>query len=123
ANSIRRSRSRLQRSETRATGAGQRRPRPPFAEPHQVDRRRRQEVLEVGLRLTDIAALSQPAPPDRLLMCALDAGPRCVAPPELLGRLLATARLECLVLFTGQQPDDPRLLLRPRALRPQGTRR
>ena len=32
-------------------------------------------------------------------------------------------RLQRLVLLTRQQPDDPRLLLRPRALRPRRTRR
>jgi hypothetical protein len=47
ANSIPFSRGRLQRGEAGATGLGQRRPRPPFAEPHHVDRRRRQDVLKL----------------------------------------------------------------------------
>jgi hypothetical protein len=62
ANSIPYSRGRLQRSKSGAAGPGQRRPRPPLAEPLHVDRRRRQEVLKVGLCLTNIATLSQPAP-------------------------------------------------------------
>src|SRR3954451_3239956 len=89
ANSIPFSRGRLQRGESRAAGPRQRRPRPPLTEPHHVDRRRRQEVLKVGLRLTDIATLPQPAPADRLLMGTLDAGTRRVPRPELLSRLLA----------------------------------
>ena len=56
-------------------------------------------------------------------MCALDAGPRRVPQPEPLGPLLTAGRLQRLVLLAGQKPDDPRLLLRPRALRPQRTRR
>ena len=111
ANSIPCSRGRLQRSESGTAGPGQRRPRPPLTEPYYVERRRRQEVLKVGLRLTDIATLSQPAPSDRLLMCTLDAGPRRVPRPEFLGCLLAAGRLQRLMLLTGQQPDDPRLLL------------
>jgi hypothetical protein len=47
ANSIPCSRGRLQRSESGAAGLGQRCPRPPFAEPHHVDRRCRQEVLKL----------------------------------------------------------------------------
>src|SRR3954447_9108450 len=121
ANSIPYSRGRLQRRESRAAGPRQRRPRPPLAEPHQVDRRRRQEVLQMRLRLTDIAAPPQTAPPDRLFMSPLDARSRRVSRSELLASLLAADRLHLLVLLTGQQPDDPRLLLRPRALRPGGT--
>src|SRR3954462_12470949 len=123
ANSIPHSRGRLQRGESRATGPGQRRPRPPLAEPHHVERRRRQQVLEMRLRLTDITTPPQPAPPVRLFMRPLDARPGRVPRPELLRLLLAAGRLQRLVLLTRQQPDDPRLLLRPRALRPRGTRR
>jgi transposase-like protein len=56
ANSIPCSRGRLQCGEARAAGPRQRRPRPPLTQPHQIDRRRRQEVLQMRLRLTDIAA-------------------------------------------------------------------
>src|SRR6185437_9130223 len=56
-------------------------------------------------------------------MSPLDARTRRVPRPELLGPLLAAGRLQRLVLLTRQQPDDPRLLLRSRALRPGGTRR
>src|SRR3954447_25528680 len=123
ANSIPYSRGRLQRGESRAAGPRQRRTRPPLAEPHQVDRRRRQQVLQMRLRLTDIPAPSQTAPPDRLFMSPLDPRSRRVPRPELLRPLLAAGRLQRLVLLTRQQPDDPRLLLRSRALRPRGTRR
>src|SRR3954451_24978114 len=123
ANSIPCSRGRLQRGEPGAAGPGQRRPRPPLAEPHHVDRRRRQEVLEMRLRLPDIATKPQPAPSDRLFMRALDPGTRRVPMAELLGRLLAPGRLQRLVVLTRLQPDDPWLLLRPRALRPGWTRR
>src|SRR3954451_2995936 len=84
ANSIPFSRGRLQRGEARAAGPRQRRPRPPLAEPHHVDRRRRQQVLEMRLRLTDITTPPQPAPPVRLFMRPLDARPRRVPRPELL---------------------------------------
>src|SRR5690349_9665788 len=56
-------------------------------------------------------------------MSPFDARPGRVPRPELLGFLLAASRLQRLVLLTRQQPDDPRLLLRPRALRPRRTRR
>src|SRR4051812_26724981 len=52
-------------------------------------------------------------------MSPLDARPGRVTRPELLGLLLAASRLQRLVLLTRQQPDDPRLLLRLRALRPR----
>src|SRR3954451_1553835 len=56
-------------------------------------------------------------------MRPLDARTRRVPRPELLGPLLAAGRLKRLVLLARQQRDDPRLLLRPRALRPRRTRR
>src|SRR6202035_544347 len=56
-------------------------------------------------------------------MSPLDPRTRCVPQPELLGPLLAAGRLQLLVLLTGQQADDPRLLRRLRTLRPGGTRR
>src|SRR4051812_26874104 len=56
-------------------------------------------------------------------MSPLDPRTRRVPRPELLRPLPAPGRLQRLVLLTGQQPDDPRLLLRPRTLRPRGTRR
>ena len=123
ANSISYSRGRLQRGESRAAGPGQRCTRPPLAEPHHVDRRRRQQVLKVRLRLTDIATLPQPATSDRLLMRPLDARPGRVPRPELLGLLRAAGPLQRLVMLTRLQPDDPRLLLRLRTLRPRRTRR
>src|SRR3954468_685125 len=46
-----------------------------------------------------------------------------VPPAEFLRLLLAAGRLQRLVLLARQQPDDPRLLLRPCALRPRWTRR
>ena len=55
ANSIPCLRGRLQRGESGATGPGYRPPRPPVIEPHHIDRRCRQEVLEMRLRLPDIA--------------------------------------------------------------------
>src|SRR6478752_5212800 len=42
---------------------------------------------------------------------------------ESLRLLLAAGCLQRRVLLTRQQPDDPRLLLRPRALLPKRTRR
>src|SRR3954470_24149644 len=123
ANSIPYSRGRLQRRESRAAGPPQRRTCPPITQPHQVDRRRRQEVLKVRLRLTDVPTPPQTASTDRLLMRALDARTRRVPRPELLRPLLAAGPLQRLVLLTRQQPDDPRLLLRLRALRPRRTRR
>src|SRR5947209_19224271 len=56
-------------------------------------------------------------------MSTLDPRTRRVPRPELLRTLLAAGRLQRLVLLTRQQPDDPRLLLRPRALCPRRTRR
>src|SRR3954452_6605117 len=56
-------------------------------------------------------------------MRPLDARPGRVPRPELLGLLLAASRLQRLVPLARQQPDDPRLLLRLRALRPRRTRR
>src|SRR5512135_904041 len=56
-------------------------------------------------------------------MCPLNPRPRRVPRPELFGRLLATGSLKCLVMLPRLQPDDPRLLRRPRALRPRRTRR
>src|SRR3954451_19001918 len=56
-------------------------------------------------------------------MSPLDPRSRRVPRPELLGTLLAAGRLQRLVLLARQQPDDPRLLLRLRALRPRRTRR
>src|SRR3954454_1535046 len=56
-------------------------------------------------------------------MSPLDPRSRRVPRPELLRLLLAAGRLQRLVLLTRQQPDDPRLLLRLRALRPRRTRR
>src|SRR5262249_19033276 len=50
-------------------------------------------------------------------------GTRCVLPAELLGLLSPPGRLQRLVLLTRPQPDDPRLLLRSRALRPERARR
>jgi hypothetical protein len=55
ANSILCSRGRLQRGESGATGLGYRPPRPPVIEAHHIDRRRRQEVLEMRLSLPDVA--------------------------------------------------------------------
>src|SRR5512135_2397452 len=56
-------------------------------------------------------------------MRPLNARPGRVPRSELLGRLLAAGPLQRLVLLTRLQPDDPRLLLRLRALRPRRTRR
>src|SRR4051794_25692694 len=56
-------------------------------------------------------------------MRSLDPRTRRVPRPELLRPLLAAGRLQRLVLLTGQQRDDPRLLLRLRAPRPRRTRR
>src|SRR5262245_41594818 len=56
-------------------------------------------------------------------MSALDTRSGRVSRAELLGLLLAAGRLQRLVLLTRQQPDDPRLLLRPRAPVPKRTRR
>src|SRR6516162_7097001 len=49
--------------------------------------------------------------------------PLSIPRPELLGRLRAAGPLQRLVMLTGLQPDDPRLLLRLRASRPRRTRR
>src|SRR3954464_7216583 len=84
ANSIPYSRGRLQRGESRAASPRQRRPCPPLTEPHQVDRRRRQEVLQMRLRFPEIAAPPQTAPADRLFMRPLDSRTRRVPRPELL---------------------------------------
>src|SRR5512135_2347231 len=123
ANSIPCSRGRLQRGESRATGPSYRPPRPPVIESHHIDRRRRQHMLQVRLGLTEIAALPQPAPADRLLMRPLNARPGRVPRPELFGRLRAAGPLQRLVMLTRLQPDDPRFLRRLRALRPRRTRR
>src|SRR5512135_1827236 len=56
-------------------------------------------------------------------MRALDARPGRVPRPELRGRLLAAGPLQRLVMLACLQPDDPRFLLRLRALRPGRTRR
>src|SRR3954470_12503708 len=56
-------------------------------------------------------------------MSPLDPRTRRVPRPELLRPLLAAGRLQRLVLLARQQPDDPRLLLRLRAMRPRRTRR
>src|SRR5512147_1484008 len=56
-------------------------------------------------------------------MCPLDARPGRVPRPELLGLLRAAGPLQRLVMLTRLQPDDPRLLLRLRTLRPRRTRR
>src|SRR4051794_25996356 len=56
-------------------------------------------------------------------MRALDPRPRRVPRPELLRPLLTAGRLQRLMLLTGQRRDDPRLLLRLRALRPRRARR
>src|SRR5512135_2967593 len=56
-------------------------------------------------------------------MRPLNPRPRRVPRPELFGRLLATGSLECLVMLTRLQSDDPRLPLRLRAPRPRRTRR
>src|SRR3954465_14985522 len=56
-------------------------------------------------------------------MSPLDPRSRRVPRPELLRTLLAAGRLQRLVLLARQQPDDPRLLLRLRAMRPRLTRR
>src|SRR5436305_5234213 len=56
-------------------------------------------------------------------MRPLNACTRRVPRPELFRLLLAAGRLQRLVLLAGQQPDDPWLLLRPRALRPRRARR
>src|SRR4051812_44732257 len=123
ANSIPCSRGRLQRGEPGATGPGYRPPRPPVIEAHHIERRRRQEVLEMRLRLSDGATPPQPAPPVCLFMRTLDTRPGRVPRPQLLGRLLAAGPLQCLVMLTRLQPDDSRLLLRLRTLRPRRTRR
>src|SRR5512135_1321854 len=56
-------------------------------------------------------------------MGALNARPGRVPRSELLGLLLAAGPLQRLVMLTRLQPDDPRLPLRLRALRPRRTRR
>src|SRR5262245_38383131 len=56
-------------------------------------------------------------------MRPLDPRPSRILLVELLGLLPPPGRLQRLVLLTGLQPDDPRLPLRLRALRPERTRR
>src|SRR5262245_66214464 len=56
-------------------------------------------------------------------MCPLDPGTRRILPAELLGLLPPPRRLLRLVLLARQQPDDPGLLLRSRALSPERARR
>src|SRR5512135_2439310 len=56
-------------------------------------------------------------------MRALNARPGRVPRPELFGRLTAAGPLQRLVMVTRLQTDDPWLLLRLRALRPERTRR
>src|SRR4051812_5868437 len=80
-------------------------------------------MLKVSLRLTDVATPPQPTPAVRLFMSTIDARPGRVPRPEFFRLLLAAGRLQRLVLLARQQPDDPRLLLRPRALRPRRTGR
>src|SRR5512135_301783 len=70
-----------------AAGSRWRSPRPPLTEPHQIDRHRRQNMLQVRLGLPDVPAPPQTATADRLGMGALDTGPRGILSPELLGRL------------------------------------
>src|SRR5512135_3402528 len=123
ANSIPYSRGRLQCGESGAAGLGHRRPRPPVTEPHHVDRRCRQHMLQLRLGLAEVPALPQPTTADRLLMSPFNPGPGRVLRPELFSRLPAAGRLQCLVMFARLQTDDPRLLLRLRAPRPERTRR
>src|SRR5262245_35212987 len=56
-------------------------------------------------------------------MRPLDPGTGCILLAELLGRLPPAGRLERLVILARLQSDDPRFLLRLRALHPERTRR
>src|SRR5262245_20624016 len=80
-------------------------------------------MLQVGFRLTNGPAASSATTPHRLFLWTLDPGPRRILLAELLGLLLPPGRRQRLVLLTGQQPEDPGLLLRSRALGPQRARR
>ena len=62
-------------------------PRPPFAEPDEIDGDRGHDVLQVRLGEAEVAGMTQAAAADGLLVGGLDPGPGRVARPELRRRL------------------------------------
>src|SRR5512135_3723538 len=92
-------------------------------EPYHVDGGCRQKMLQMRLGQTNVAAGTEAATSNRLLMRALDAGPGGVPGPKHVRRLPAACRLEGFVLVAGLQADDSRFVLRFGTLRTKWTRR
>src|SRR4051812_39617166 len=90
-------------------------PRPPFAEPDEIDGDRGHDVLQVRLREAEVAGVAQAAAADGLLVGGLDPGPGRVARPELRRRLSSPGGVQRLVVLARLQADDPRLELGPGA--------
>jgi hypothetical protein len=78
-------------------------------------------MLQVGLGLPDVPASPQSTASNRLFMRSFDPGTHRVLLAELLGLLPLPGRLQRLVMLACLQADDPRLLLRLGASRPEQT--
>src|SRR5213080_491617 len=86
-------------------------PRPPFAEPNEIDGDRGHDVLQVRLGEAEVTGMAQAAAADGLLVGGLDPGPGRLAGAELRRRLPATGGVQSLVVLARLQADDPRLEL------------
>src|SRR4051794_29462751 len=90
-------------------------PRPPVAEPDEIDGDGGHDVLQVRLGEAEVAGMAQAAAADGLLVGGLDAGARRVARAELGRRLPVPGGVQSLVVLARLQADDPRLELGPGA--------
>jgi hypothetical protein len=95
----------------RNPGFGVRPGRPPIVEPHQVDRRRSQDMLEACFGLPDVMALAQAAAPDGLLVRFLDTGTRSVLASEFCSFLSLASRAQRLMMLLRLQTNGARLQL------------
>src|SRR4051794_3627265 len=86
-------------------------PRPPFAEPDEIDGDRGHDVLQVRLGEAEVTGMAQAAAADGLLVGGLDAGARRVARAELGRRPPVPGGVQSLVVLARLQADDPRLEL------------
>jgi hypothetical protein len=96
-------------------------PRQPLPQPHQVQSRRRRQMLEMGFGEPHIARLPEATPADALRMSTLDPCPGRILPTELFRRLPLPGCLQRLIRLTRLEPYNAWLLFGLGALRPMRT--
>ena len=106
--------------QSRCARLGQRFPHEPIPDPHEVNRRRGQHVLQVSFHLADVAGTTQPMGADPFGQRPLNARTLRILSGILRRGVARTRRLQRVLVLLG--PHGQGAPLRPRTVHPVRTR-